>query len=54
MATTVQIKDLAAGQAEKKIWTVPALQMIAINAALGARSGTKCDKFGSLSIGEGC
>jgi len=41
-------------RAEKKPWTVPVLQMISIHDALGATTGTKCDRYGSLSHGTGC
>jgi hypothetical protein len=39
---------------EKKPWTMPELQMIQIDSALGASAGTKCDRYGSLSHGTGC
>jgi hypothetical protein len=54
MASIVQIKNVASVQAEKKMWTVPALQTIMLQAAQGSKAGSKCDKFGSLSTGTGC
>jgi hypothetical protein len=54
MAAIVENKNLSLGQAKKKIWTEPSLQTITINAALGSKAGSKCDKFGSLSVGSGC
>ena len=54
MALIVQIKDVALGSAEKKVWTVPALQTITLRIAQGSKAGSKCDKFGSLSTGSGC
>jgi hypothetical protein len=54
MATIVEIKNVTSGQAEKKMWIAPALQMISIHEAMGARVGPHCDRFGSLSIGTGC
>jgi hypothetical protein len=54
MASIVEIKNVTSGQAEKKMWTAPTLQVISINEAMGARTGPHCDRFGSLSIGTGC
>jgi hypothetical protein len=54
MAITVEVKNVSSSMAKKAVWTVPTLQMININAAYGARPGSRCDKFGSLSTGPGC
>jgi hypothetical protein len=40
--------------AGKKPWKAPVLEALALHGALGASPGSKCDKYGSLSVGTGC
>jgi hypothetical protein len=54
MSHTVENKKISTGYVEKKRWTIPVLQAIALKEALGSKNGSKCDKFGSLSTGTGC
>jgi hypothetical protein len=42
------------GLSGKKTWTMPSVQILDLNAALGASPGLKCDAKGSLSHGSGC
>jgi hypothetical protein len=41
-------------EGSKRTWTAPNVEILDIRAALGAKVGPLCDKFGSLSHGTTC
>lgn len=54
MAVSTEGMTSFSGKGDKKPWKAPVVQMIALEAALGAAMGSKCDRYGSLSKGTGC
>jgi hypothetical protein len=54
MATQAERMNLFSGKTDNKPWTTPVVEALRIHGALGAAVGTKCDRYGSLSIGTGC
>jgi hypothetical protein len=42
------------GKTDRKLWQSPVVETMPIYGALGASPGSKCDKYGSLSVGTGC
>jgi len=53
MAFPIERETTSLGNAEKRLWTVPVFHTIRLNLALGSKSGSLCDKFGSLSASQG-
>jgi hypothetical protein len=54
MTVAIERETSSPVKADRKAWTKPKLQSIPIHSALGSHTGSKCDKYGSLSHGEGC
>jgi hypothetical protein len=53
MALQQQQSTRFSGNTEKRLWNVPAVQIIDLKAAQGSAEGSSTDKFGSLSCGLG-